>query len=110
MRYDTKVWFCKTGEKIYDESTGNYIQPEEKCVAKFCSVTDAIDNLSRTPNDTFGQIPEDGKIIRVNEILDEYYDYVRIGETRSGEFNRKYHIDLIRTLRNRQIYTVHEVR
>lgn len=99
MRYDTPVKFVAEQEPVYDETTGNYTDPELAVQTILASVMDAGTD---TMHLVYGSIKQGSKTIHIQNHLDKSFDYLIIGDTR-------YNIDMYRRLRNKDAFVVSEV-
>ena len=75
MRYDKQVTFVKEGSEVYNPNTGDYIASEPTMVDKWSDVTDVgEDRLIML----YGSIKQKAKVIRLNSVYKEPFDYVLI--------------------------------
>ena len=99
MRYDTDVYFQKITPGEYDVRTGDYLPDTVAEHRYYANVTDAGTD---TMNLVYGHVQQGAKVIRIRGILTADYDYIRIGD-------KRYRVDMQRTLRMEQTFTVSEV-
>ena len=99
MRFDKKILFVREAEGTYDESTGDYGDGSTHKIEKLANVTDAS---TQTMQLVYGHIRQGALVIRIQGVMLEPFDYIRIG-------NKKYRVDMSRTLPRMTTYTVSEV-
>ena len=106
MRYDKKVWFCREGDKEYDKETGNYKVSEGSADCHYAAV---INTSSTTANLIYGELNEGSRTIHLQQWYEEPFDFLRIGEPNSAEYQKRYKKDMTRNLGHKQIIVCHEV-
>lgn len=98
MRYDTPIYFVKVKQGAY-LANGNYAEEAPEEVLVYADVTDSS---ARTLQLVYGGIKEGSKTIRINNIHNSPFDFIRIGNT-------KYKVDAARKLRHIHTFIVSEV-
>ena len=77
MRCDVEVTFVKEGSEVYDPVTGDYITSEPITVTKWANVSDANGEIV---NMRYGTLKQTAKVIRLNEVYKDSFDYILVGE------------------------------
>lgn len=99
MRYDTPVYFCKAGERVYNETTGDYADADVTRVKIYADVTDTE---AETMTLVYGKIRQGSLTIRLQNHYLDPFDYIEIG-------GKRYAADAVRKLRTRESLVVSEV-
>ena len=99
MRYDTKVFFLKITPGEYNARTGDYM-PDT--IAEFPYWANVTDAGTETMNLVYGHLEQGAKVVRIQGSVTGEYDYLSIG-------GKRYRVDMVRTLRAEQTFTVSEV-
>ena len=98
MRYDTPIYFCKSGVSTYNSGTGDYDTAAPVETERMASVMDTNEETMRL---LYGQIRQGGLMIQLQNHYDDAFDYIRIG-------TKKYTVNLKRSLRIKQTLYVSE--
>lgn len=77
MRYDSLISFVKEGSEVYDPNTGDYIASEPVSIEKWANVSDANGEIV---NMLYGTLKQTAKVIRLNEVYKDSFDYILVGE------------------------------
>ena len=77
MRYDSLISFVKGGSEVYNPDTGDYITSEPVNVTKWANVSDANGEIV---NLLYGTLKQTAKVIRLNEVYKDSFDYILVGE------------------------------
>lgn len=99
MRFDTPVYFQRITAGAYDPNIGNYGADQVNETLRYASVTDTGAETLRL---MYGELRQQSKIVRLASPFLEPFDRLRIGSV-------CYAVDLVRTLRRRQVLIVSEV-
>lgn len=99
MRYDTPVYFCHVGDRVYDEDTGDYADGNVTRVKVYADVTDT---QAETMTLVYGKIRQGSLTIRLQNHYLDPFDYIEIGD-------KRYAADAVRKLRTRESLVVSEV-
>lgn len=99
MRYDKKIYFVKSGEAVYDKSTGDYIGSDPTETEIIASVSPTTINTMRL---VYGEIRQGSVTVHLLNHYDAPFDYIRIG-------NKKYSVNYKRMLRTKEALVCTEV-
>ena len=77
MRYDSLISFVKEGSEVYNTVTGDYIASEPVAVTKWANVSDANGEIV---NMLYGTLKQTAKVIRLNEVYKDSFDYILVGD------------------------------
>lgn len=75
MRYDEEVVFVTEGLEIYNPKTGDYIPGLQTEVTKWANVSDLGEDRKVM---LFGNIKEKTKVVRLNEVYKEPFDWIEV--------------------------------
>lgn len=87
MRADTLVYFVKEGSEVYDPTTGDYITSEPISIDKWANVSDLGEDRKAM---LFGTIKERAKVVRLNSLYKDPFDYVLIDDVAYVVSSEKY--------------------
>ena len=96
MRADKVVYFVKEGERVYDPTTGNYINEPPVKDDVMALVTDTG---TERMNFLYGKIKQNAKTIRLNQKYTDSVDFIEID-------NQPYQIDNKRLYRHKTTFEV----
>ena len=99
MRFDTPVYFQSVVTGEYDPSTGDYADDTVTEVEHYASVSDTGTD---TMNLVYGGLKQGSLTVRLQTRYDGAIDYIRIG-------SKRYRVDMVRSLRQKQTFVVSEV-
>lgn len=99
MRYDTTVYFQRTGSRIYNPETGDYERGSPVETPRLASV---MDTQTQTLDLVYGEIRQGSKTIHVQNRYNGPFERVRIGE-------KLYRIDFRREFGAKQSFVLSEV-
>ena len=99
MRFDTPVYFQRITAGEYDPNTGDYGADQVQETRRYASVTDTGAEMLRL---VYGELRQKSKTVRLPSPCSKPFDRLRIGDV-------CYAVDLVRTLRRRQVLIVSEV-
>ena len=98
MRYDVEVNFIVKGEKVYDESTGNYIAGIDVPTPKWVNVSDLGEDRKKM---LFGNLNVKAKVIRIQGVYTDKFDLIELGTS-------KYVVESAKHFRNESVFYVGE--
>ena len=98
MRYDTRIYFVKEGEEVYDYDTGDYITTEPIKYEAWANVSDTGTERMRL---IYGALKQGALTVRIQGKYDETFDYIQVD-------GKKYKADAFRTFRNDQAFNLSE--
>jgi len=98
MRYDTKIYFVKTGAQNYDPATGNYTAAAP---VKTLIYGDVNDTQAEMLQIIYGQIVQGSYTVRILGSYTDPYDYIEIG-------GKRYNVDYFRRFRRYEAFYVRE--
>ena len=98
MRYDTRIYFVKEGEDVYDYDTGDYITTEPTKEEAWANVSDTGTERMRL---IYGNLKQGAITVRIVGKYDKEFDYIEVK-------GKKYNVDAFRTFRNDQAFNLSE--
>lgn len=99
MRFDKEIYMQSAPKRIYDETSGDYIEEKGQENKLYADVTDA---KSETINIIYGQIKQGVLVIRLQNHYTGPYEFIRIG-------SKRYKVDYERKLSRMHVLIVSEV-
>lgn len=99
MRYDKQIFFRRTLEGEYDESTGDYGAP---AIEEHGRLADVQPTGTETMMRVFGQIRQDSVTVHIQEGFTAPFDCIRIGDV-------LYQVAFRRKLRAKETFVLREI-
>ena len=98
MRYDTRIYFVKEGEEVYDYDTGDYITTEPIKHEAWANVSDTGTERMQL---IYGALKQGAITVRIRGKYEKEFDYILVDD-------KKYNVDAFRTFRNDQAFNLSE--
>ena len=98
MRYDTRIYFVKEGEEVYDYDTGDYITTEPIRHEAWANVSDTGTERMQL---IYGALKQGAITVRIRGKYEKDFDYILVDD-------KKYNVDAFRTFRNDQAFNLSE--
>ena len=98
MRYDTRIYFVKEGEEVYDYDTGDYVTSEPIKHEAWANVSDTGTERMQL---IYGALKQGAITVRIRGKYEKEFDYILVDD-------KKYNVDAFRTFRNDQAFNLSE--
>ena len=98
MRYDTRIYFVKEGEEVYDYDTGDYITTEPIKHEAWANVSDTGTERMQL---IYGALKQGAITVRIRGKYEKEFDYILVDD-------KKYNVDAFKTFRNDQAFNLSE--
>jgi hypothetical protein len=99
MRYDTPVYFQKSGKSTYNKQTGNHETSPAEETRVYASVSSAEADAVQL---IYGALKQDVVMVHLQNQYKDAFDFVRIG-------SKIYRPDYVKRLRTKEIMYLSEV-
>ncbi|WP_066925552.1 hypothetical protein [Murdochiella massiliensis] len=99
MRYDKRIFFVSQVDGEYDQTTGDYLEPEIVKTEVYAAVHDTNEETLKL---LYGDIRQKSFTVHILGRYEKAFRYILID-------GKSYHVDLTRRLRHRQTFIVSEV-
>lgn len=99
MRYDKRIFFVSKVDGKYDQSTGDYLEPEIVKTEVYAAVHDTNEETLKL---LYGDIRQKSFTVHILGHYEKAFSYILIDD-------KPYHVDFARRLRHRQTFIVREV-